>query len=211
MSEDNILNANETQISIIRTHTISPIIIESLNKIESSNASPIIKAKVLSIKKFSDIPPLKLTPTNICYCKKPETHKNIDTNCAANCGEPECFDKMSELPNCQHKMHDKCIDKLLFTRLSCCPICRSSVNTWRTSKHYAVIDREINNTFEDDTERAIRQSILAAQQANNDNNNNNNNDDNNNNNESDPNTRPNTRENSQIVERNQSRSRSRSR
>ena len=104
----------------------------------------------------------------ICPCGDPlNNHKQ---SCSLYCGMYPCEDDMVKLPQCQHFMHQQCLERLLYIRLSCCPLCRSSINTIRTSKHYQVIEKEISLTFQNDTQQAIRLSLQLI----NDNNNNNN-------------------------------------
>mmetsp|Transcript_40547 Transcript_40547/g.50006 ORF Transcript_40547/g.50006 Transcript_40547/m.50006 type:complete len:226 (-) Transcript_40547:99-776(-) len=130
-----------------------PMNMESVNK----PLSPNIKKELSKIRRYSDIPKDKLIDITSCLCGKPETH---EYECMLNCGEPPCFDKIVTLPNCTHKLHQKCVDKLLYTRLGCCPICRSSINEWREDEHWNEIDTQIDNIFEDETQQAIQMSIL---------------------------------------------------
>ena len=57
-----------------------------------------------------------------------------------------------KLPKCDHYLHEECLEQLLYTRLSKCPLCRSSVDQWRRSKHYHHIEEEIAQAFRADTD-----------------------------------------------------------
>ena len=64
-----------------------------------------------------------------------------------------CEDELIKFPKCSHFIHQGCLENLLYTRLSKCPLCRSSIDEWRRAKHYAKIEKEIADKFADDTER----------------------------------------------------------
>ena len=92
---------------------------------------------------------------NKCPCGDPKSH---EYDCSLYCGQFPCQDKLVKLPNCIHRIHEKCLDSLLFTRLSKCPLCRSSIDCWRKTKHYQKIEKEISKQFQLDTQEAIRLS-----------------------------------------------------
>lgn len=96
-------------------------------------------------------------------CKCGDTSKH-EFECALYCGQFPCADKLIKLPKCDHRLHDNCLQQLLFTRMSSCPLCRSSINLWRTTKHYDQIEKEIEKQFDLDTAEAIRLSQEVYQQ-----------------------------------------------
>lgn len=101
-----------------------------------------------------------LNKIDLCPCGDPLNHKN---SCSLYCGMYPCEDDMVKLPQCQHFMHQQCLEQLLYTRMSSCPLCRSSINSLRTHKHYQVIEKEIRARFQSDTDRAIRLSLQLLQ------------------------------------------------
>ena len=104
----------------------------------------------------------KTDKIEICPCGDPTSHKY---ECSLYCGMFTCEDEMVKLPKCDHRIHQQCLESLLYTRLSSCPLCRSSINSIRTSKHYQKIEREIALQFQSDTELAIRLSREMFQQS----------------------------------------------
>jgi len=91
----------------------------------------------------------------VCKCGDPSSHH---FECALYCGFPPCHDKLVKLPKCEHRLHEECLDQLLFTRLSKCPLCRSSIDQWRRTHHYHRIEEEIADAFRADTDLALRLS-----------------------------------------------------
>lgn len=81
--------------------------------------------------------------------------------CALNCGD-NSVDTLVKLPACEHKMHQACLEGLLKTRASACPLCRASLENLRTQQHFAVIDREIENQLEADIAAAIAASLSGV-------------------------------------------------
>jgi hypothetical protein len=82
--------------------------------------------------------------------------------CSLNCGDNSRED-LVQLPSCDHEMHAECLEGLLLTRASTCPLCRSSIESLRTSLHYAEIDREIEESWQVDLARAIEMSASSAE------------------------------------------------
>eukprot|EP01084_Bolivina_argentea_P155857 271593_1 len=88
----------------------------------------------------------------LCRCGDPNSHKD---ECSLYCGLAPCHDKLVKFPKCSHYIHETCLEQLLCTRMSKCPLCRSSIDSWRRSCHYQQIEEEISNRFQSDTEQAI--------------------------------------------------------
>jgi hypothetical protein len=84
--------------------------------------------------------------------------------CALNCGDTSKGGSggLTKLPACEHEMHADCLEGLLNTRGSSCPMCRSSIESLRTSKHFTNIDKEIEDSWQQDLARAIAMSEAAA-------------------------------------------------
>ena len=80
--------------------------------------------------------------------------------CALNCGE-HSREGLVKLPSCDHEMHEECLNGLLLTRASCCPLCRSSIESLRTSAHYSEIDKEIEESWQADLARAMAMSAAS--------------------------------------------------
>ena len=81
--------------------------------------------------------------------------------CSLNCGD--CSEEdLVQLPECSHMMHKACLEGLLSTRASSCPICRSSIESLRRDDHFAKIDAEIEEQWEADLAAALAQSMQLS-------------------------------------------------
>merc|ERR1712118_138127 len=81
-------------------------------------------------------------------------------DCAAYCGEEDESKTLVQLP-CKHALHEECLDTLLSQRNGRCPICRSSIDSLRTVRHYHDIHVEAQQEFT----RNLRQARLGSLQV----------------------------------------------
>jgi hypothetical protein len=81
--------------------------------------------------------------------------------CALNCGDNRKED-LTKLPSCDHEMHSECLEGLLNTRNSTCPLCRSSIESLRRNEHFTEIDKEIEEAWQADLARAMAMSTAAS-------------------------------------------------
>ena len=83
--------------------------------------------------------------------------------CSLNCGD-NTAENLVKLPNCEHEMHVDCLEGLLCTRSSTCPLCRASIECLRKNHHFTKIDQEIEAAWAADLARAMAASSETTEE-----------------------------------------------
>merc|ERR1712039_252296 len=98
------------------------------------------------------------------HCFQPtEPIRKFRKECSVYCGDEDCSNLTCL--DCGHWAHPECLDHLLRTHGSSCPLCKASIDHLRTDAHYDAIDEYIEEQYQEDLEAAIAASLAMAAAA----------------------------------------------